>query len=484
LCFVSDVLLLNVLSATLLAITPYASVAHCNFAMEPPPWLAAAALTMFMAFVVLQAALLSSFEKARSAANSADERTQPARHRLCGKLAVGYDPAFDIMLDPQLAANQYPLAKLEVARAANHTSLAARFCTPSIWEKYKDKRSTGPAKWTLARAINTGVMYPESFVGCHAGDRESYDDFKDFFYPLIEAYHTGFSMDHAVVYGSASDRMDPFKISATLSASATAKIISTRIRLARNLAMFPLNPGGTRDSREAVSHLMQRVYSDIKDHDLAGEYRELVDVPDADREDLIDKHLLFRGKDKMQAASGYHEHWPHGRGFFLNPARTFINWINEGDHLRIVSMQQGGDVAAVFRRLASGVAAIEEGVRKEMPGQLGPDDEVFMMHPKFGSVACCPSNIGTGMRGSVHILVPKLISTMGFDAIDKLARERNCQARGSNGEHSAVVDRIDVSNWRRIGFPEYELVQDMINCANFFAAEEDKLPELVKSFSV
>jgi len=101
-----------------------------------------------------------------------------------------------------------------------------------------------------------------------------------------------------------------------------------------------------------------------------------------------------------------------------------------------------------------------------------------MMHPKFGAVTCCPSNIGTGMRGSVHILVPKLIASIGFDTIDKLARERNCQARGSSGEHSAVVDRIDISNWRRIGFPEYELVQDMINCANFLAAEEDKAPEL------
>ena len=79
------------------------------------------------------------------------------------------------------------------------------------------------------------------------------------------------------------------------------------------------------------------------------------------------------------------------------------------------------------------------------------------------------------MRGSVHILVPKLIEAIGFEEIDKLCRERNCQARGSTGEHSEVVDRIDVSNWRRIGFPEYELVEDMINCANFLAEEEDKL---------
>ena len=83
-----------------------------------------------------------------------------------------------------------------------------------------------------------------------------------------------------------------------------------------------------------------------------------------------------------------------------------------------------------------------------------------------------------GLRPCIgSILVPKLIATIGFDAIDKWARERNCQARGSSGEHSAVVDRIDVSNWRRIGFPEYQLVDDMIACANFLSAEEDKVAD-------
>jgi glutathione S-transferase len=83
------------------------------------------------------------------------------------------------------------------------------------------------------------------------------------------------------------------------------------------------------------------------------------------------------------------------------------------------------------------------------------------------------------MRGSVHILVPKLIAKMGLEGIDKICRERNCQARGSSGEHSKVIDRIDVSNWRRLGFPEYELVSDMINAANYLAQLEDEIPEFI-----
>ena len=47
--------------------------------------------------------------------------------------------------------------------------------------------------------------------------------------------------------------------------------------------------------------------------------------------------------------------------------------------------------------------------------------------------------------------------------------------RGSDGEHSEVKDRVDVSNWRRLGFSEAELVRDMINAVNYFSEEEKKL---------
>jgi hypothetical protein len=75
--------------------------------------------------------------------------------------------------EQSLAVNEYPAQKLEAARAADHTSLCAQFATPEIWEQYKNTVSSGPAKWTLGRAINTGVMYPSSFVGCHAGGERS-----------------------------------------------------------------------------------------------------------------------------------------------------------------------------------------------------------------------------------------------------------------------------------------------------------------------
>jgi hypothetical protein len=58
--------------------------------------------------------------------------------------------------------------------------------------------------------------------------------------------------------------------------------------------------------------------------EFAGNLYRHTTMTDAERQQLIDDHFLFRGKDKMQAASGYHEHWPHGRGIFLNKAKKFM----------------------------------------------------------------------------------------------------------------------------------------------------------------
>jgi len=256
-----------------------------------------------------------------------------------------------------------------------------------------------------------------------------------------------------------------------LSASAQKKIISTRIRVARNLGFFPLNPGGTRETRLEIATLMGKVFEELKG-DLAGAFFLHSSMTDDQRKGLIADHFLFRGADAMQAASGYHEHWPLGRGIFHNKQKTFLLWINEGDHLRIISMENGGDVVGVAQRLHDGIKAIEEGLKK-----VTGKSDVFMTDPTLGCITCCPSNLDTGMRGSVHILVPKLIAKMGLAGIDKICRERNCQARGSSGEHSEVIDRIDVSNWRRLGFPEYELVSDMINAANYLAQLEDEIPD-------
>jgi protein-arginine kinase len=383
------------------------------------------------------------------------------------------DPDFDLIMNDDLAQNQWPKALDEIKKGAK-MPLMAQVMTPELFEKYKNIK-TEKAGWTIARAINTGVCYPSSFVGCHAGDLESYSVFGELFRPVIEKYHIGYKLDGSMKHVT---DMDPAKIPVELADTARSKIISTRIRCARNLAKFPLNPASSEDTRLQVAALMEKVFaaisssSDPEEADLGGTFYRHTTMTPEETKQLVDDHFLFRGRDKMQAASGYHQFWPVGRGIFCSKDKKFLLWVNEGDHLRIISMEQGGDVKSVFSRLHRGAKAIEKYLKQETG-----DDKVFMSDPILGMITCCPTNIGTGMRGSVHILVPKLIKSIGFEKIDEIARTMNCQARGSTGEHSEVIDRIDISNWRRLGFPEYELVSDMISCVNKLAQMEDEVKE-------
>ncbi len=374
------------------------------------------------------------------------------------------DPETDLIMDPDLAENCWPARLDDLKRSGRPLSLMARTMTRELFETLKTRR-TATAGWTIARAINTGVRNPSSTVGCHAGDRETYFDFKALFHPVIEGCHQGFRIgrDRHV-----SDP-DAARIGVELSATARDKVTSTRIRVARNLAGFPLNPGGTRNSREQIFRLLERVTSAFTG-DLGGRMLRLADMSARQRGELVARGLLFRGRDRFQAASGHHRHWPHGRGLFLGPSGEFSLWINEGDQIRIVSMERGGDVHRVFDRLVRGIAAIESGVR----AQTGAG-RAFLEDETLGMITCCPSNLGTAMRAGVHMRIPRLVERHGIGGIDRIAREMGCQARGGGGEHSRVADRVDISNRRRLGLPEWALVADMIGCVNALARMEDAL---------
>ena len=69
--------------------------------------------------------------------------------------------------------------------------------------------------------------------------------------------------------------------------------------------------------------------------------------------------FVRRNGDKFIEAAGHNRNWPDDRAIFRNNARTFLIWVNEEDHLQIISMQQGIDFGLVFRRLCNAVKALE-----------------------------------------------------------------------------------------------------------------------------
>jgi len=110
---------------------------------------------------------------------------------------------------------------------------------------------------------------------------------------------------------------------------------------------------------------------------------------------LIADHFLFKEGDRFLDACGLNRDWPSGRGIYHNKDKTFLVWINEEDQLRIISMEKGADIGKVFTRLSIGAAEIEKVAK-------------FANDTHLGYITSCPTNLGTAMRGSVHIKLPLL----------------------------------------------------------------------------
>ncbi|KAH8620803.1 ATP guanido phosphotransferase C terminal catalytic domain [Trypanosoma vivax] len=190
--------------------------------------------------------------------------------------------------------------------------------------------------------------------------------------------------------------------------------------------------------------------------ELQGCYYPLTGMTKETQQKLIDDHFLFKEGDRFLQAARACEHWPTGRGIYHNENKTFLVWVNEEDHLRIISMQKGGNLKEVFGRLVTAVGIIEQKVK-------------FSRDDRLGFLTFCPTNLGTTIRASVHIKLPKL----GADRakLEEVAAKYSLQVRGTAGEHSDSPDGVyDISNKRRLGLSEYQAVKEM----------QDGILELIK----
>merc|ERR1712032_775948 len=196
--------------------------------------------------------------------------------------------------------------------------------------------------------------------------------------------------------------------------------------------------------------------------DLAGKFYSLEGMKPEDQKKLIEDHFLFKEGDRFLDACGLNRDWPAGRGIFHNNDKTFLVWVNEEDQLRIISMQPGADIAAVFDRLSRAAAGIEQ------VAEFSHDDHL-------GYITSCPTNLGTALRASVHIKLPKLMKNK--EKFNSIADQFFVQIRGIHGEHTETNDGVfDISNRRRLGRSERELVQDMINGVQALIAAEKAEP--------
>ncbi|APW64356.1 arginine kinase [Poseidonibacter parvus] len=317
-------------------------------------------------------------------------------------------------------------------------SLLSKYLTKEVYTQLKDK--TTPSGFTLDEAIASGVQNSDSGIGVYAGDIESYTTFSALFDPIIEEYH-GFSKTDSHI-----SNLNPNDLKAPNPDPENKYIVSTRIRVGRNIANLPLGPAISNEQRDNVENQVSQALNALEGS-LKGKYYPLDGMSEEISQKLISDHFLFKAGDRFLEAAGLNRNWPKGRGIYHNDEKTFLVWVNEEDQLRIISMQKGGDIKEVFQRLTDAISKIEEKIE-------------FSYSEHLGYITSCPTNLGTAMRASVHIKVPNL--SKDYTRFEEITNKYHLQIRGINGEHSQSVGGIyDISNKRRLGVTEVQCVQDM-----------------------
>eukprot|EP00873_Tetraselmis_striata_P025493 jgi/Tetstr1/445757/TSEL_033405.t1 len=312
-------------------------------------------------------------------------------------------------------------------------SLMRKTLTPELFAKYKDVKSS--KGYTLSNAIQAGVLRPHLGVGITCGDEECFELFKEIIYPVVEKFKT--------------------------------YVKSTRIRAARNVSGFSLPAGSSAEDRLGVEAVLKEAFASLP-AELSGTYYPLGGLSSEQEDALQSSGFLFQKPGPMQllGAAGAGRSWPDGRGIFHNDTKTVLSWVNEEDHCRIISMEDGGDVKNVFARFCQLSDAIKTVTVSH--------DKKLMYDEKLGFLGTCPSNLGTGLRASVMIVLPEL--NKDVHKLEEICAGFDLQPRGSSGEHTAAIGaKWDISNKQRIGFSEVELVQKMIDGITKLIAIEEEL---------
>jgi protein arginine kinase len=216
-------------------------------------------------------------------------------------------------------------------------------------------------------------------------------------------------------------------------------VISSRVRLARNLAGFPFVGRANRHQRYEV---LERCKQHLTDGRVADKilWVSIDDLPQIDRQLLVERHLISR----QHAAAP--DDLP--RAVAVCPDETFAVMVNEEDHLRIQVMRSGLQLSEAFDQIDRIDDVLEDVLD-------------FAYSRRFGYLTACPTNVGTGIRVSVMLHLPALKLTGEIEKVRRAARDMRLAVRGLFGEGSeALGDLFQVSNQTTLGKPEQEILAD------------------------
>lgn len=377
-----------------------------------------------------------------------------------GAVATGYLLSDSAAISADQRRKLYP-PSADFPDLRKHNNCMSSALTPAIYAKLRDKIT--PNNWTLDQCIQTGVDNPGhpfiKTVGMVAGDEESYEVFAEIFDPVIKDRHNGYdpkTMKHPTDLDASKIHSGVFD---------DRYVLSSRVRTGRSIRGLSLPPACSRSERREVERVTVQALAGLKG-DLSGRYYSLTEMSDAEQQRLIDDHFLFdKPVSPLLTCAFMARDWPDARGIWHNNEKTFLIWVNEEDHTRVISMEKGGNMKRVFERFCRGLKQVEHLIQER--------GWEFMWNERLGYVLTCPSNLGTGLRAGVHVRLPNLSKDPRFG---KILDNLRLQKRGTGGVDTAAVgDTFDISNNDRLGKSEVELVQLVIDGVNYLIECEKKL---------
>ena len=216
-------------------------------------------------------------------------------------------------------------------------------------------------------------------------------------------------------------------------------VISSRVRLARNLAGYPFV-----NRASAIQHteILDRAKSQVTSGGIAENvlWVDLRQSTVLDRQLLVERHLISR--QHAQAGDEL------ARAVAVGADETFAIMVNEEDHLRIQVMRSGMQLSSCYEHINRIDNALE--LRR-----------AFAFSRRFGYLTACPTNVGTGIRVSVMMHLPALKLTGEIEKVRRAAKEMHLAVRGLFGEGSeALGDLYQISNQTTLGRSEQELLAE------------------------
>ncbi|MEE2681702.1 MAG: ATP--guanido phosphotransferase [Planctomycetota bacterium] len=212
-------------------------------------------------------------------------------------------------------------------------------------------------------------------------------------------------------------------------------VLSSRVRLARNLAGVPFVGKASDPDRNEVVGIVRRSHLFTEGND-GLTWLEMEGLSDRERMMLVERHLISH-----QFADA-----TFPRGVALSPDERLSVMINEEDHLRMQSLAPGLALRDAFERVSD--------IRDEFESTID-----FAFSARWGFLTACPTNVGCGIRFSVMLHLPGLKMTEELGRVRQAAKDLHLAVRGCHGEGSeSSGDLFQISNQITLGNSEEELL--------------------------